>query len=594
MTFQNDNEVFEFIKEREGSKEILAAIQQQDKLRLLCFYDKIDPNNIGDSLFGLLPEPKQKVYLDIYKNHSKKLINKIAKQFNKVFHASGGSCEYYIDGVKEKAAFINDMNMVNGVGLMRYFSNRHINFLLSCPSSFYFLENKKEAYVSDGEVEDEEPFELKILSIHRVVSLEIENNCIEAIAYKKKPNSEEYFVLDDTYRYHVIRKSEDNFVMGDLKELHGANKVPLVQIGTVNRYEDNEIEKLSPLQVVFEDLKEYNTYKSFDTFAKFRNAFPKEIESETSNASGQKQKQVILSPTAGGDNSIPLPFYDTSSTFNSKNSVYGSAFGSTMRVPFQQATNPDFMAQMRNMFFTIESGRDLLDFRAADLQAFEESILENVLGNGFGKTDETAQVRTATEVAASFASQEDTLVIVKQSCELTMGSVIYIYGYMALQDKFQSVYLDLGNTFFLKTTFQAIAELTAIKSVTANEAIIEQKVMDVLVYSSGANVNEIKRFELVRMLQPYANKTPEYIKENTVYFDKFPFALYLYQNFSQILAQFEIANGKIEIYCSDMKNFDELKNVFYEFVVNFFAEQNTLNQIFTPKTESNGEDNLAN
>jgi hypothetical protein len=236
--------------------------------------------------------------------------------------------------------------------------------------------------------------------------------------------------------------------MGDLKEMHGANKVPLVQIGTVNRYEDNEIEKLSPLQVVFEDLKEYNTYKSFDTFAKFRNAFPKEVESETSNAAGQKQKQVILSPTAGGDNSIPLPFYDTSSTFNSKNSVYGSTFGSTMRVPFQQATNPDFMAQMRNMFFTIESGRDLLDFRAADLQAFEESILENVLGNGFGKTDETAQVRTATEVAASFASQESTLVIVKQSCEFTMGNVIYIYGYMALQDKFQSVYLDLGNTFF--------------------------------------------------------------------------------------------------------------------------------------------------
>ena len=584
MTFQNDNEVFEFIKERKNAGEIANAQQHQKRLRLLCFHEKIDPLVIEDKYYDLLPIQKKSVYQNIYKNHSKKLITQMVKHLNTVFYASGGSCEYYIEGTKEKVSFVYDISMVNGIGLMSYFSKEHIKLLFSCPSSFYFTKNKEEEY------NETEPFEIKVLNIDKVVSLEMENNCVEAIAYTKKINSEtkEYFVLDDTYRYQVQALTEENFVLVE-KEAHGANKVPLVQIGNENRYQGNDIEKLSPLQVVYEDLKEYNTYKSFDTYAKFNSAFPKEIESETASPLGQKNKQIIQTPNSGAANEIPLPYYNTSTT-NSSGGAYNNLFGKKTEIPFQMATNPEFTAQMRNMFFTVEQSRDLLDFRFENLGSFEESILENVLGNGFGKSDEKQQVKTATEVAASFVSQERTLLMHKQNTEYVMGRVIYLFGYMALQNKFKSVYLDLGSTFFLKTTFQAIAELQAIKSITSNEAIIEQKVLDVLVYSAGANINEIKRFEVMRMLQPYANRTPDYIEKNIVYFNMFPFSLYLFQNFSQILAQFENKNGKIEIYCENMQRFEELKKLFYQFAVEFFAEQEQYNAYFKPKVE-NGESN---
>jgi hypothetical protein len=592
MIFESDKEVFDFIREKKNYTECHEASVIQKQLRLLCFSECFDPELINDIWLKVITQEKRDVYQKIYKNHAKQLIQKIHKQLNRVFYASGGSVQLRFKNESQQELFSDKLNAINSKGLEKYMRSEHIYNLLSCPSSFYYLKNELSDYEDEG-------FELKRLSIERVKSIVIENDCVEAIAYQKESKndfSEYYFVFDDTYRYQVQCKTEDNFVLVE-KETHGFTKVPLVQIGTAKRFPENEIERLSPLQVVFEDLKEYNTYSTFDRFSKFDESFPKEIQSEVTNSAGVAQKQTNLNTGQHNGYSQAYPYQViTNSNYFSDTSISRNAtkslFGSKIQIPFQKTSDKDFMQTMRNAYFTVDANATLLTFRKTDLDDFKEWILEQVLGNGFGRADEAQQVKTATEVSASFVGQQNVLNNIRLECETVIVSIVSKFAEAFDEKNFESVFWDLGSIYFLKTAEQSISELGTLKSITSNAAVLAAKQNEITVYSTNANIDELTRYKLITKLQPYSQMSLAEVNTIRGYLVNFPFQLFLYDNFIQILSLFELKYGNIETFSKVTADsgFEKLQEKFYEFAVLFFQKMNNYTkQVIDGDVNSNQE-----
>ena len=138
---------------------------------------------------------------------------------------------------------------------------------------------------------------------------------------------------------------------------------------------------------------------------------------------------------------------------------------------------------------------------------------------------------------------------------------------------------------------QLYSELDLLKKVDANAAILSDKREEIFVYANGGNANNAKRFEIIDALQPFVNIPSEMFVKNIVYYQsQYPFEVYLYDNFSQILKQFEMKYQRIDKMLSSddvYVDFEKIKTLFYDFAKTFYV-QNNENNFLIVKPQENG------
>jgi hypothetical protein len=586
MIFKDEDEVIAFVKAQHNKAYVERAYEKQCQLTALYEQERPKLEDIKDRWYHFVAQEKKIFYRASYVNHSRKLILKIESHFGKIFNANGGNSEYFFkdeNKVNSFNSFLGDINY--GKGLFRTMKNDYLRLLISKPSSL--IEVKKE----------DKSAETKVTCISRVWSIKLDKDYIEAVAIvdKIKDGAKYYSVFDDTYEWSVKQKSEYYFVE-EKKEHYAINCCPFVFVSSKVLYSDNYVERASLIETVFDDLKTYNTYKLFDTRSKFKSGFEKSISSETSNSKGQRNKplqtNINSARMANDDFTYPSELFDAAQLNTQNNDL----FGVDLQIPFNQAMSPEFAQNLKNLFFQFEGNSDLLKFRQEDLDREEERILESVCGNGFGKNDEQGVVRTATEVMASFTSQQDVLIEQKQKIETVIISIIDILGKM-FSKSYKACSIDLGDQFFLKSTDQLYTELEMLHKVDANAAIISDKRKEIFIYSTGGKKDALNRFELIEMLQPFTNIPNDmYIKNIVYYKSSYPFECYMYDNFAQILSRFENKYQPIDRYAATLNltslfdAFETIEPLFNE-VAKEMYNRSVSNNFLTPVIQPNNQNN---
>jgi hypothetical protein len=131
----------------------------------------------------------------------------------------------------------------------------------------------------------------------------------------------------------------------------------------------------------------------------------------------------------------------------------------------------------------------------------------------------------------------------------------------------------LGTQFFLKNEKTLLDELKLLKEVTNNEYVIKEKISEIHKTHNPLARGKEDRFNLVYLLQPYANRSEDWVTKNRkVISDEY--SLFLYDNFHTILGLFESQIGKIEIFGKDLMNREEhLFNTFNTFALDYYERR---------------------
>jgi hypothetical protein len=538
----NTKYILDFISEE--SSQLLEAKEHQE--RLTALYNSKDLHLFKDKWKALITQEKVKVFEQLYENYAQTLINKIETQFNKVFHASGGGERIdfvnpaHIAGYKE---FIQPVIAYQNNPL-DFFADNYVRLLLSEPSSI-FLTYKSE----DGDIR------MELIDLQSVCNIKTYYKDITEVAFKRDEdtfwyvNNEFIYVVKDD---QVVEQFAHEGFKGVNDELLPSTPACFVSNELVTH--NNMVLRKSPLTDSLTDIEDYNVFMTFSKNYKAFSAFGKEVKPETRNSNNKKESKHSVNV----DNKSGVPPMPPM-TESRKNT---SLFGEVIQIPFSLQTE-DKVSNIKNLYFRIDGDTKLLEFQKQDLKDLENKILTDTLGGGFGYQEKSGN-KTATEILASFDTQENNLLRVKSNAEYSLNGINSL-SCAAYEDDFLEYKIDLGTQFFLKNESQLLEELKILKEVTNNEYVIREKISEIHKTHNPLARGKEDRFNLVYLLQPYANRSEKWVSENRKFLSD-TFSLFLYDNFHTILGLFEAKAGKIENFGKEREDrYSFLFNEFYTF-----------------------------
>lgn len=565
----------ELVKKSSNEK-LRKAKDHQRALKALYSGDK---DNMAMWYFrwkSLLAEEKYSVFEKMYESYFAPILDKIQTQYEKIFSATGRTeIIDFGDNVELKALFQEAVkpNLFESGSALDFFKKNYIRLLLSEPSSL-FLTYRNE----NGEVKTKY---LDFLNVRYVDNYDNGNVKNLVYEYDKQKNILLIVTRKEIILYNERIKDKADPVIE--REFHGQLQPPVTYVSS-DFLSSNATLRKSPLTDSMVDIENYNIFKTFSVYYKSYSAFGKEYVPETLD--GLNDGPPVHSfNNLNGDAIRPIAINEGKNT---------GVFGNIIEIPLSQMADKEQLENLHKMYFKQEGDTKLLVFQQEDLDRLESKILSDCLGHNFSKSGSGA-AKTASQVYAEMDTQESNLRRVKAKAETALNS-INTYGciYTELSENsnfkdleailnsenlsyevffeentnFVTYKINLGDRFFLKSEEMLYEELTMLMKNSSNEFLIEKKLEEIVRAKAGFQENELSRFKITYMLQPFSNRNLDWVTQNRVNLD--PYDLFVYDNFKMLLFLFqEKYNGDIATLGKEKEN--SMNFVYQEF--NKFAKE---------------------
>jgi hypothetical protein len=545
--------------QKSAHESLLKEARENENL-LQQFYDNSHPELVFNEVKPLLTGQKFNKFKVVYKNHAQTLVDRIKKHYQRVFTSSGKSMTYDF-GMNEdiRSAFlIEKQTMFEGTSDGEYFSETGSKLALTQPNSIYV--------VGSGEDENGElKIKVKHIPLDSIHDIKASIKGIRYCIIKQKVSGEKgvnfrFWVYDDVF-FSVWIEGANGITIdpafGTEMIPHNNSVCPATWVYDDNMTTTENVSKKSVYNDSTKDLMEYNIIKTFYQNYRYFGAFGKEVMPETRCSFKDTGANVKCNGTGtlsqidpGLAFQFPLKTSDCPSCKNKNSGVMGEIF----KIPIQQQGNVELMNNYSKLNFRIDADSKILEFHKSDISEFKQSILVDSIGDGYGDTY-VNQAINQDQVASNFDTQETNLNYFKHRIEKPWQFCLERAAEIFAPESFERIIIKLGNKYFLKTIAQLYDELVLLYKGTNNSALIEQKQFEILMTENKNDIQTIKRFELVRVLKPFSSFPLEYITDNRQALQQSqPTAIAMFDNFDQVLAIWEIENGKIESMIMDEVN----------------------------------------
>lgn len=268
MIFKDENEALDYIqKNRKVSAYISNARKEHKELKAL-----INGKDFDDLLIkieNIESDQKAKARKN-YSRSIKDFYSRLLRPVDNVYHSTGGSKEYKIEGKKRKILLGKLNNIRGGKSLERWLESFWMKAYHNDPHGVIFVE-----YTSkDGIVNPYPTYK----SINDIRNYKPNGQNLEVILFEPKEVKGEndlYYiwrVVDDVKDYTFIERNGSFIYSDKMSFKHPFGKVPalinsdIIELGTDKR--------LSPIDDIIEVSKEYARDQSIKTIYKFLHGYP--------------------------------------------------------------------------------------------------------------------------------------------------------------------------------------------------------------------------------------------------------------------------------------------------------------------------------
>lgn len=567
----SEEQIKELIKKPLSRPILEKAAKQEQKLRQYydnSFKEEVIYNNVSP----LLTSQKFSKFKIVFKNHPQTLVNRIERHYHKVFTARGKSFSFDFGNDQDaESDFISKTrNMFEGMDGSQFFRDKGSKLAITQPNSVYLLGSKIDEVGEEIVIVKH----VKLKNIHDIMA-DVRGIRYVIFKFEEKINGKQvdkFWVYDDLFYSAWIKDANGLHLDNDITPtliLHNNSVCPVTWVYDDNENTQEEISKKSILTDSLKDFLEYSIMKTFYTNYKYFGAFGKDFEPETRCDFKDTTNNVQC------NGSGILLRIDQDKIFSFPGNVAAcpncqgkndAVMGKVVKIPIQQQSNEVLISNYRNMNFRIEADHNLLTFHNGDIAELKKQILIDVIGEGFGQMNNN-QAINQTQVVANFDDQESNLNFYGSKIEKAWDFLLTRAAELIAPESFNTLSVRLGKQYFLKTTGQIQDELKGLYEGTNNDALINQKQVELLLTDNKNGNDMLKRYELVRVLKPFSSYPLSYITENRANLQLlYPNRIMLFDNFDTILARFEVKFGKLETLFIDTFNSDlVIKNMIAKF-----------------------------
>lgn len=545
-----ESQIKKLIQKPKNEGALKSARDNEKKLHQ--FYNDSYPELIFNEVKPLLTAQKFSKFKQVYKNHSQTLVDKVLKHYRRIFNAHGKKmvAEYELNPDLTNAFSSNVRSGLFGkMADEEYFKTNYVRLAITEPNSVFFIGTNEEGKI--------QCYHIKLCDIH---DIDADHSGIRYAIIKKVQEQENgdkityYFSYDD-FNYAIFKESKDGLETLQQLTPHMNLECPVIWVYDESCKLDNDVEKSSVLTDSIKDFLEYNILKTFYSNYKYFSAFGRDIKPETRCSYKDPQSNIKCS----GGTLVPINEHlevryprEGQTTCPSCSGKNEGVMGEVFVIPIAQQGNAEYLSNLQKMHFRIEADSSILTFHKDDIKDLHQSILDDVIGAGFGTAYKDKAVNEQ-QVLSNFDDQETNLDVFREKAEGAWEKVLKrsaeIYNPSAFYCN-----LFLGDKYFLKTVDQLYSELESIYKGGSNTATIEKKQLEILLTENKHDDSLMKRHELIKVLKPFSSLPLAYIEKNRATLNNR--RVELYENFEQVLAIYEQKHGKVEDLLLDDINTD--------------------------------------
>lgn len=581
----------ELIKSPKNQKSLLEARENERVLEFL-FYDRHREEKFFSKLTSLLVPDRIEYCRSIYENHCTSILDKIPSHLSKIFEAQGKLFKYRFKDLNTEIKFSQwSEGSYEGISPLQFWSNKGLQYLLCHPTSIVISDiiadvPKNKVYTCSHIVDidaDAQGIKYAILKFNIDSGDQIITADQKAVDVTVK-----YFAFDEA-NYYVLSQAGDEIII-DKQIPHKAKECPIEWLYDVNLYPDNHVIKKSIVWDSRGDLMDYLRSRNFQKMYKYDTGHPTIIEPEIEEVefSNPAVQDGDYETTPGGNGGFAGALIAAT---NQRKPNIKTRSGRRILIP-QQNFNPDVLKHLIDSFKTLEGNSEVLNYLWTDCEQLEEKILCDIIGSGYGATEEIAG-KTATEVHAGTETQESVLTFIKSKIETSwQGSFRKCanLGFVGLV----SITINLGDKFFLKSDEKLSAELKGMSEAGFPFADLAHKRNEVIYTQYKHDVDFLERRRILNAIQPFTQftKTEVLGMAQTLVQSPANLDFYLYLHFDELVNRFEIEEGSIAVFGVEMENYNKRIKLIKDKLITYLNEKLAYGREQQPAQSSGGSEEI--
>lgn len=550
------------IKELINKPENLASIAEakKDQAYYKQFYNNENPEVITNRAKELLNADDFILFKSLFKNPVRPLINKVETHFKKIYGSDNRIIKSSFGDDKKASEDFTKLRkkLYHGLPDIDYWRRFAHKLIFTEPSSLFLT-------AFDG---------IALTTAHmplsKVHSISANEMGVEYVIFKEEKEGQVYYYCYDSLYYSIYKETEqgiildttvlDGGVIVDKTGFHGANKCPVTRVyEEVKSVGDNIVMK-NPLTDYIDEICTYSIFKTIYDEYKYFSGFGNEVRAET-NCMGFNDGSY----TCNGEFMFPNGKPNESTKCTACTQKKKTVGGERITIPRNQQSE-EFLKNVKSMYFRVEADSNILTFHSSDIKSFKYSVLEDIIGEGYGSSRDQQVNKTATETKLTFDDQESNLYGFKEPVERSWSNTLDISGSM-LSVSYEYSVVSLTDKWYLQSINGLQEEYSQLRNVTSSQVLLQAKEDEIVRATYKNNDTFMKRHHIIKALQPFSGLTEEYINTNYLSLSQSnPNAMILRDNFTQVLAIFEAEDGDIEDYFTDSNYSIMLKNIKIKFL----------------------------
>ncbi len=578
MIVLKEEEIKKLLAKPKNRQFLDKAIEHQKELEQ--FYENAYPELVLAQVKPLLTDRKFKKFCIVSQNHSQSITDRADKHYAKVYSANGKVIDIsFGENLNLRDAFIDvTETLYEGQSIDEFARNQGHKLALTQPNSVFLVGNEDKIRVVHIPLKDERK---KI----EIWDIEASNTGIRYCIIKEqkvimqgetKKTLNQFWVYDDRNWSVWLQERGGFFLDPDYgMKPHGNSVCPITFAYNSKLKSTNQIQTESIYSDSLKNMYEYNILRTMYQNYKYFGAFGKDVRSQVRCNYTDENNNVMCN----GSGILAAINPANPSVFPTQSGVASTRCpdcqdrdpdmgGGSIEIPINQQGNEAFISNLTSMNFRIEADSSILVVHREDIDSLKHEMLVDIIGQGF--TDSGIQRRQAVnelQVRSNLDDQQTNLTYFAERredfAEFTLMRAAELFTKTPANIKYK-----YGRKFFLKSTDQLIKELESYYKGTNNNALIEDKLLEILMTDNKNDHRILWKWQIIRILKPYSSFPLSYVENNREQLPQKKVARF--DNFDQALALFEIRNGPLESFMFDEFNKDvAINNISNEFELIF-------------------------